>query len=110
MSVYVDDFFTRADVPNGNHVVRGRWCHMTADTREELDVMADAIGLRRSWIQYPGTWKEHYDVTLSKRRAAVAAGAIEIDFREAARLHAERREILSYADAPTLTHTFPIRT
>ena len=52
---------------------------MTADTRAELDAMADRIGLRRSWIQHPGTWKEHYDLTRSKRCAAVAAGAIEVD-------------------------------
>lgn len=108
MTVYVDDFYTRADVPNGNHVVRGKWCHMTADTREELDAMATRIGLRPSWIQYPGTWKEHYDVTLSKRRLAVAAGAVEIGYREAARRHAVKRERLRYADAPKLTVTFPI--
>lgn len=82
MSVYVDDAGIRADVPNGGHVVRGVWCHMTADTRAELDAMADRIGLRRSWIQHPGTWKEHYDVTASKRRAAVAAGAISVSGRE----------------------------
>lgn len=98
MSVYVDNFFVKADVPNGDRVVRGRWCHMTADTREELDAMADKIGLRRSWIQYPGTWKEHYDVTLSKRALAVRAGAIEIDLHEAARRWEEKRRALREAD------------
>ncbi len=92
MSVYVDSYMVRADVPNGNRVVRGRWCHMTADTREELDAMADAIGLRRSWIQYPGTWKEHYDVTMSKRALAVKAGAVEIDWRQAAEMSKRKRD------------------
>ena len=81
MSVYVDSVNIRADVPNGARTVRGVWCHMTADTRAELDAMADRIGLRRSWIQHPGTWKEHYDLTQSKRRLAVAAGAVEVDAR-----------------------------
>lgn len=77
MTVYVDGVNIRADVPNGARTVRGVWCHMTADTREELDAMADRIGLRRAWIQHPGTWKEHYDLTQSKKRLALAAGAVE---------------------------------
>lgn len=82
MTVYVDNFKMKADVPNGARTVRGVWCHMTADTRAELDAMADEIGLKRAWIQYPGTWKEHYDLTLTKRRLAVKAGAQEVDARE----------------------------
>lgn len=78
MAVYVDDVNIRADVPNAGRLVRGVWCHMTADSRAELDDMADKIGLKRSWVQYPGTWKEHYDLTLSKRRAAIRSGAIEV--------------------------------
>lgn len=82
VSVYVDSVNIRAEVPNGARTVRGVWCHMTADTRDELDAMADRIGLRRSWIQHPGTWKEHYDLTQSRRRLAVAAGAVEVDARQ----------------------------
>lgn len=82
MAVYVDDVRIRADVPNGPHMVHGVWCHMTADTREELDAMAERIGLRRGWIQHPGTWKEHYDLTSTKRREAIRAGAIEVTARE----------------------------
>ncbi|OZD48633.1 hypothetical protein CH252_19080 [Rhodococcus sp. 06-1477-1B] len=100
MTVYVDNFMVRADVPNGDRVVRGRWCHMTADTREELDAMADLIGLRRSWIQHPGTWKEHYDVTMTKRAAAVRAGAVEITLREAVALHKARRAALAGTTNP----------
>lgn len=82
MSVYVDGANIRGDVPNGSRVVRGIWCHMTADTRAELDEMADRIGLRRSWIQNPGQWHEHYDLTKSRRALAVAAGALEVDGRQ----------------------------
>jgi hypothetical protein len=57
--------------------------------------MADKIGLRRAWIQYPGTWKEHYDVTMTKRAAAVRAGAIEIDLHQAHEQHNRKREQLA---------------
>lgn len=75
MTVYVDDMLAEAVVPNRGRMVRGRWCHMFADTREELDAMARRIGLKPTWIQYPGTPKEHYDVTEPRRAAAIAAGA-----------------------------------
>ena len=74
MAVYVDDM--RA--PYGRMVM----CHMTADSREELDAMADRIGVNRRWIQYPGTHKEHYDIALCKRELAVQWGALEITWRE----------------------------
>lgn len=57
-------------------------CHMIADTREELDAMADRIGVARKWIQYPGTFREHYDVCLSAKAKAIEAGAVLITMRE----------------------------
>ncbi len=57
-------------------------CHMGADTTEELLAMADKIGVARKWIQNQGTWREHFDICLSKRRLAVTAGAIEVSQRE----------------------------
>lgn len=81
MTVYVDDMMMRADVPNGARVVRGIWCHMFADTREELDEMAVRIGMRLSWIQKPGTPREHYDVTKTRREAAIKAGAVVLPIR-----------------------------
>lgn len=93
MAVYVDDYFLQATVPNGNRKVRGEWCHMQADTREELDAMADRIGLKRSWIQYPDNpVRRHYDVTRPRRAAAVRAGAIELTILELARLRKQWRQ------------------
>src|SRR4051812_37876272 len=73
MSVYVDDM--RA--PFGRMVM----CHMVADSTAELLTMADRIGVARRWLQHAGTPKEHFDIALSKRAAAVRAGAIEVDWR-----------------------------
>lgn len=76
MSVYVDDM--RA--PFGRLIM----CHMVADTSAELLEMARKIGVQIKWIQYPGTAREHFDIALSKRSLAVAAGAIEITWRQLA--------------------------
>jgi len=95
MAVYVDDMFKPAKVKNGNRWVTSKWCHMQADSREELDAMADRIGLKRSWIQYPDNpVKRHYDVTESRRAAAVAAGAVEIGMLELARMRRDWRRAL----------------
>jgi hypothetical protein len=71
---YVDDM----EAPYRRMVM----CHMTADTTEELLAMADKIGVARRWIQKAGTGKEHFDICLTKRALAVAAGAKEITWGE----------------------------
>lgn len=53
-----------------------QWCHMYADTPEELDRLAAAIGLRLAWVQ-DHTWLRHYDLTPSKRVLALANGAVD---------------------------------
>lgn len=55
---------------------------MTADSTEELVSFALKLGLQAKYIQFKGTWKEHFDVTEQKRRKAVLLGAIEVSFRE----------------------------
>lgn len=84
MSVYVDDM--RASYG------RMKMCHMIADSSNELNAMADAIGVARRWIQHAGTWREHYDVCLSMRAKAVALGAIQVTQRELVRKLQERRK------------------
>lgn len=75
MTVYVDDM--RA--PFGRLIM----CHMIADTAGELHAMADRIGVARKWFQGPPRHSPHYDIALSKRALAVAAGAAEITWRDA---------------------------
>ena len=83
MAVYVDNM--RA--PYGRMVM----CHMIADTTEELVAMADRIGVARRWLQKPGGHDEHFDICLSKRTLAVAAGAQEITWRELGNMLRQRR-------------------
>lgn len=78
MTVYVDDM--RA--PFGRMVM----CHMIADTDAELHAMADRIGIARRWFQ-----GDHYDIALSKRALAVAAGARAITWRQAGLMTMVRR-------------------
>ncbi|WP_454828101.1 DUF4031 domain-containing protein [Pseudoxanthomonas wuyuanensis] len=70
MAIYIDSEAIRW---------RGRqWCHMVADTLEELHVFAARLGLERRWFQdrcrYP-----HYDVTMAVRSKALRMGAIDAD-------------------------------
>jgi len=76
MAVYVDD----AHIP-----WRGRrWSHMVADTVEELHVAAEALGLRREWVQDRGR-TVHYDLPDSMRTRAIELGVAEaISWRELA--------------------------
>lgn len=79
--VYVDD--------QQNQFGRMLMCHMIADTEEELHAMAAAIGLRREWYQllsYP-----HYDLSKTRKAAAIERGAKQITGREAVRLIRSKR-------------------
>lgn len=85
MAVYVDDAF----MPFG----RMKMSHMVADSPEELLVMADTIGVQRRWIQHQGTWSEHFDVCLEKRRLAIEAGAVPITYIKLGLILAARRKL-----------------
>jgi hypothetical protein len=98
MTVYVDN----ARIPARVGSIRGRWSHLTADTKAELHEFAEALGLQRSWFQ---TCKRsagcrpaercvhwHYDVTDSKRDEALAAGAQSIDIRQWSDIFRARRD------------------
>lgn len=80
MSVYVDNANIPASVQNGARTHTSQWCHMMADTREELIAFALSIGLRRAWLQNKRSGV-HFDLTAGKRRQAVSAGAVEIETR-----------------------------
>lgn len=84
MSVYVDDMFA----PFG----RMKMSHLMADTTEELLAMADALGLRREWLQHGGTAREHFDVSMSKREQAIGFGAVALTARDLARMRIRKRE------------------
>lgn len=75
MTVYVDNMRLSAQVGT----IAGRWSHLMADSDDELNAFAAKLGLKRAWAQHPGTALSHYDVTDSKRRQAIALGAVPID-------------------------------
>lgn len=88
MSVYVDN--ARIPFRRGQRVLR--MSHMLADTTEELEAMARQLGLQPKWIQYPGTYREHYDVCATKRAKAVQLGAVEVDSMFLVKLRQKRRK------------------
>lgn len=69
MTVYVDDG------PSACGPMR--MAHLMADTEAELHEMAQRIGVARRWYQ-----RDHYDVSLSERRQAIAAGAVPTTSRD----------------------------
>lgn len=51
-----------------------QWCHLVADTIDELHGFAKKLGLRRSWFQHLASYP-HYDVTVKVRTRAIEMGA-----------------------------------
>jgi hypothetical protein len=105
MAVYVDDMRVQATVGR----ITAHWSHLMADTPEELAAFARKLRLRPEWVQYPGTWKEHYDVTDTVRARAIELGAVEVGYGSAdqqafARAQMDRVHRLAEdgPDSPTL--------
>ncbi|WP_454919266.1 DUF4031 domain-containing protein [Xanthobacter sediminis] len=82
MTVYVDDMYL---YPMGQFG-RMKMSHMIADTEEELHALAARIGLVRQWYQ-----GDHYDVSMSLRAKAIAAGARAIPLKQLAAMASNRR-------------------
>lgn len=74
MSVYVDDMQMPARVGR----INGQWSHMMADTLPELIAFAEAMGMRRAWLQHK-PFGVHFDVTEPRRQEALRRGAIPIE-------------------------------
>lgn len=85
--VYVDDMHL---YPAGQFG-RMKMSHLIADTDDELHAMAARIGVARRWHQAPPRHDSHYDIALSKRALAVAAGAVEITWRQTGAMCFRRR-------------------
>jgi hypothetical protein len=79
MSVYVDDLRHTEKNAHWQYVSS---CHLWADTESELDEFAKRIGMNPIWKQKDrliasGIHFVHFDLTVGKRRQAVAYGAVE---------------------------------
>lgn len=83
MPVYVDPLF--------NYGWRlGPSCHLFGDTAVELvDFAVGELGMAPRWIQKSRNGLLHFDLTESKRKAAVKKGAIELGINEAGKKMAE---------------------
>ncbi|MEB2504594.1 DUF4031 domain-containing protein [Burkholderia sp. BCCIQ04A] len=87
MTVYVDDMYRHEIGKFG----RMKMSHLIADTTDELLAMVRAIGVNPKWIQHAGTRDEHFDIAISMRAAAIAAGAIPITYRQCGAMNKRRR-------------------
>lgn len=95
MAAYVDELQYHDKTPiKGRHL----WCHLTADSDEELHAMALAIGMKREWFQ-PHPKGNHYDLVPARRLQAIALGAIEEHSRARVRRLRQTTTIKSQEDA-----------
>ena len=67
MTIYVDNVKVKW--------AGSEWCHLVADTLEELHNFASLIGLRRQWFQSSASYP-HYDIKLAVRERAIQLGAV----------------------------------
>jgi hypothetical protein len=87
MAVYVDELLNYGY----QDWRQGAWCHMIADSLEELHAMADRIGMHREWFQNKPD-HPHYDLRPPSRELAVQYGAVELSTFELVRKLKEIRE------------------
>lgn len=70
-----------------------KFSHLVADSEEELISFAKLIGLKKEWIQYPGTYKVHFDITARRFNKAKTYPNVKLlTFEEFVVLLTQRRE------------------
>jgi hypothetical protein len=90
MAIYVDQLEAWGWQMRGRKI---RSCHLftSSEDIEELHAFAEQIGMRRAWFQEHRI-APHYDLTPTRREAAVQLGAIEVGRRQASEIWRARRE------------------
>jgi hypothetical protein len=80
----------------GSRLRFDEFCHLLADDRDELHLMADQLGMPLRFFQdHP--WRWHYDLPAHLRAESVRRGAVELTLHEVGALLRRRREAaLSY--------------
>lgn len=69
------------------------YCHLLADTVEELHAMAAALGLpQRIYQDHP--WRWHYDLPAHLRARAIELGAESVEMHQVGALLKARRDAL----------------
>ncbi|MFI5273978.1 MAG: DUF4031 domain-containing protein [Ktedonobacterales bacterium] len=82
-------------------VFRGdRMYHVLSDTlgvagSDELVAFVTAYGMRREWVQYRGTYREHFDARADEGARMIADGARQVTNRELGELLARKRATLA---------------
>lgn len=77
MGVYLD---TTENELRGHSKFPMKTCHMIADSIDELFAMARLCGMKPGWFQ---PWSHpHFDLTKSRRKIALANGAVVLGRRE----------------------------
>jgi hypothetical protein len=70
------------------------WCHLVADSDDELVACADELGVSEAWLQGTRGWDSHFDLPAPLRPVARSLGAIDVDFRFMGRRTRARRAAL----------------
>ncbi len=100
MALYVDRLIDYTGRVPYRHKV---WCHLVADTDDELLAAAAELGAADEWMQGRRGWDTHFDVPAPWRAEAVALGAHEVDFRFMALRTRSRRAAMGMAATRLVT-------
>lgn len=92
MTIYVDALADHGWLLRGKPA---RSCHLFSDgSVQELRAFGFGIGMHANWLQMRSV--PHFDLTQKRRAAAIAAGAVEVDYRTAVEIWRalRQREVL----------------
>ncbi len=104
MTIYVDAIADRGWKLRGHATPN---CHMFTDQvdLQELHALAERIGMNPLWFQDAQS-APHYDLTPSRRHAAIAAGAVPVGRRQAVAIWRARRAAV-HPQEETCPETLP---
>ncbi|WGG50468.1 DUF4031 domain-containing protein [Rugamonas sp. DEMB1] len=82
------------------------WCHLVADSLDELHNVARRLGLKKEWFQANASYP-HYDVTSQTRARALELGVLTGNRRQIIQCaRALKNELASVSKAPAQLELF----
>ena len=84
------------------------WCHMMADSLDELHSFAAYIGVSSNWFHKDASYP-HYDITIQTKQNALCLGATAVDRKQIIECGKKLKQELDFLQKQQIEYTIQLK-